>query len=946
MAIALAWFWLGGVSMADCENAITNNNVLDHIASITVENTTTYYCSLREAIAGANAGDTIEMLADDEVSFSAGTLAENTLTLTIDKNLTINGNGKTIKWVNALADLNWFNDCSAGTDDKVWHAIEIKADVVISGLNITEFWGNYYTNLCITPIREVSWTLTLNNVKIDKFNRDAITVEWWDFTIKNSEIEWSIQANLWINNSSCQSSWNPVICTQYQRAIAVDSNGIINIESTEIKNMTWNWWWWEWNYPVYSIAIDGNTTTATIKDTVITADDDTKNSAWVRVYAAGGSVTLQNVTISLPDYDNNNILFTRTAWGTITVESGLYSGSIPAQNWTLIIQWWRFSADPNSYVVAWKVAILNTSTSLYEVDYDCENAVARINNEYCYASLADAVNASTSGDTIILLADDHNSFSGAADTLKVTIDKALSINGWGFTIYWSGDYAFDDANYHEIFISASAWDVTIENLTFSGFGVNSAVTNGNIVPIYASYSYNWNLTLDGVNFKDFNNRALVLGNWTVAIKNCTFEWNKTPESAYFQQAIEVWNANVTIETSTINNMWTNMKKSEDDLRVAGAIQLGNGGLMDVNWSIIIKDWSYNWDFSLVIGTGAGWNITVNWGNFVWKILVESGVTGTFEISAWKFSVDPSVYVVAGKYAKQTSDATYPYEVVTKPTSSGGGGGWNTTYSCKNLPDNAVANNSKTPSSNTNYSYSTDTTKVCTFQCKTGYTWDADQKACDKASTWTVADTGATADTGTLAETWANEEIEDTTVDPELTDIENQDWYDNGDQKEVLANGYTREMNNAYEFAFRAGITTMKSIEEANMEWSLTRIAMAKMLSQYAINVLGKKADTNKKCEFSDVSAELDAQYNNWVTLACQLGIMWVWITNFRPNDDVVRAEFGTALSRLLFWLSDGEEAYYTTHLAKLKAEWIIQNDDPTLEELRWYVMLMLMRSAK
>jgi hypothetical protein len=83
-----------------------------------------------------------------------------------------------------------------------------------------------------------------------------------------------------------------------------------------------------------------------------------------------------------------------------------------------------------------------------------------------------------------------------------------------------------------------------------------------------------------------------------------------------------------------------------------------------------------------------------------------------------------------------------------------------------------------------------------------------------------------------------------------------------------------------------------------------------------------------------------------VTLACQLGIMWVWITDFRPFDPVVRAEFGTALSRLLFGLEDGEDKYYTTHLAKLKEAWIISNDDPTLEELRWYVMLMLMRSAK
>jgi hypothetical protein len=49
--------------------------------------------------------------------------------------------------------------------------------------------------------------------------------------------------------------------------------------------------------------------------------------------------------------------------------------------------------------------------------------------------------------------------------------------------------------------------------------------------------------------------------------------------------------------------------------------------------------------------------------------------------------------------------------------------------------------------------------------------------------------------------------------------------------------------------------------------------MAKMLSQYAINVLKKTPDTNKECKFGDVSAELDEQYDNGVTLACQLGIM-------------------------------------------------------------------------
>ena len=196
------------------------------------------------------------------------------------------------------------------------------------------------------------------------------------------------------------------------------------------------------------------------------------------------------------------------------------------------------------------------------------------------------------------------------------------------------------------------------------------------------------------------------------------------------------------------------------------------------------------------------------------------------------------------------------------------------------------------------------------------------------TTWTV-------ETGTV----------DTWVDNNTT------WentrYEEWNQQEVLKNGFTREFNNAYNFAYLNWITTMKNISKADMNWNLSRIAMAKMLSQYAINVLGKTPDTTKKCEFKDVTSKMDKDYNDWVTLACQLGIMWMnmW-DNFRPNDTVVRAEFGTALSRMLFQISDGTNKYYTTHLSKLKKEWIITNDDPDLQESRWYVMLMLMRSAK
>ena len=178
--------------------------------------------------------------------------------------------------------------------------------------------------------------------------------------------------------------------------------------------------------------------------------------------------------------------------------------------------------------------------------------------------------------------------------------------------------------------------------------------------------------------------------------------------------------------------------------------------------------------------------------------------------------------------------------------------------------------------------------------------------------------------------------------------EDENWVDNDestDSQKALDDWFTQEFHDAYDFAFRNGITTMPSIAEADMNGTLTRIAMAKMLSQYAINVLGKTPNTGRNISFPDVSPELDAQYNSGVTLAYQLWIMGINIDEFRPFDEVTRAEFVTALSRMLFGLADGKNLYYETHMQKLLEEKIITVADPDMRELRWYVMIMLMRSA-
>lgn len=76
--------------------------------------------------------------------------------------------------------------------------------------------------------------------------------------------------------------------------------------------------------------------------------------------------------------------------------------------------------------------------------------------------------------------------------------------------------------------------------------------------------------------------------------------------------------------------------------------------------------------------------------------------------------------------------------------------------------------------------------------------------------------------------------------------------------------------------------------------------------------------------------------------------MWINMpeNKFRPYDTVTRAEFVTALSRMKYWTKDGKDVYYSTHMNLLRDLWIITVTDPTLNETRWYVMLMLMRSGK
>jgi len=165
-----------------------------------------------------------------------------------------------------------------------------------------------------------------------------------------------------------------------------------------------------------------------------------------------------------------------------------------------------------------------------------------------------------------------------------------------------------------------------------------------------------------------------------------------------------------------------------------------------------------------------------------------------------------------------------------------------------------------------------------------------------------------------------------------------------------AASYSGELQGAYDYAYGIGITTKSSIDQANMLGTLKRVDMAKMMANYAVEVLGKTPDTSKACAFNDVSKET-SEMNSYMVKACQLGLMGVDANgaanaSFNPQGIVTRAQFGTVLSRALYGTAnEGGTPYYAGHLSALKDAGIMTNiSNPNQLEIRGYVMLMMQRA--
>ena len=467
--------------------------------------------------------------------------------------------------------------------------------------------------------------------------------------------------------------------------------------------------------------------------------------------------------------------------------------------------------------------------------------------------------------------------------------------------------------------------------------IESNIENNPIKIINYSHTPNiddeWNLiNYYGINDK-FNFNDVIILTWATNL-HITIRWSFLLFYGALKQdfvSIRTWNhpdytANDNYSTSITNKLgWYSSPYLTAEYEINGdtvtfaCITTSSGGPWTAYWYYAVIEWTWN-DFSVIYPEDAFDNITQpsrNGYKFAWWHLSDGTEFNTWNISTW------TVTKVYAKWEKIWSSGWW------------GWGGW---WGWSNATPMDEQKPAETPKDQTSSWTTVKEPENATRNNAEIQTWSqANPQEVEQISEETPQNSSNAQDSQ------QTEQASD-----KSTSEWHNNWKDNGS-----SNSFTKEQKDAYEFTKRNWITTTQNIQQAQMNWKLTRIQMAKMLSQYAVNVLWMEPDISKWiADFSDVTRKMNKDYNDGVTLAYQLWIMWQNMPNnkFRPNDEVSRAEFVTALSRLLYSTSDGKyestPQYYVNHMEKLKWEWIITKADPKMKELRGYVMIMLMRSVK
>lgn len=165
-----------------------------------------------------------------------------------------------------------------------------------------------------------------------------------------------------------------------------------------------------------------------------------------------------------------------------------------------------------------------------------------------------------------------------------------------------------------------------------------------------------------------------------------------------------------------------------------------------------------------------------------------------------------------------------------------------------------------------------------------------------------------------------------------------------------------DLMSVYLWALDNWITTWKSLEEALPDGYIERWEMAKLVVDFVENVLWKEAPSEipSQCTRWDEKEWWSSEIWLYAKKSCALWLMGIYMKNFKPNKLLDRAEFGTIVSRILWWEkfnipnATNDNKYYVKHLNEVKKENLITKiENPQqIKELRKWIWMVLKKIKK
>lgn len=499
-----------------------------------------YYTSLANAIAAANAGETITLVRD----------VTSPETITISKSITINGNGKNV----LPADVNQTYNSAFMVGDSGWG--DDHGEVITVKNVVFEGWK---TNHGV--VRAQGVTLAMDGCEFNACSASnaayaVLSLNFTDATIANTKFVNNSSRAIDVNYNGDTSKAVVTIegCTfdgntTTGAGIVMRSNGTIAVKNSVFKNNTVNT---NGNGATVYVGFgSGNEVSGCLfeDNRVMSSLATTKRFASAifcdgcvvngNIFGEGNTATRNGETIA-------TVVAVGAYYGAADINGNYWMGKEPVPGVDYTIEYTRNPVAMETYIPSYST---DANGDVVLADQVTIGYVAKT-AKYGYKTLAEAIAAANAGDTITLIRD-------TTTVATIKIEKSITLDGNGKTLTYTGlDRAIEMPNN-----AADKLNVTIKNLTVD------------CTASYCQRGVNYNddgaLTLEGVTVKGTNvTYALNLpgssDNATVVINDSALSGNI---------ALNVWGENATI-TAT-NTVFTSVDNATAENYTA--IALNNDG---------------------------------------------------------------------------------------------------------------------------------------------------------------------------------------------------------------------------------------------------------------------------------------------------------------------------------------------------------------------------------